>query len=88
MTMQQPSSSPPPLAPVLTPPDEVLVALPSRTGCWFCLKGRHEVKKLIGGATSALICDECIGLCIEMLGLRVEPVTLQDQALLPGEAPP
>lgn len=37
--------------------------------CWFCLKNRREVKKLVESAdTRARICDECIGLCNEILG--------------------
>ena len=34
--------------------------------CSFCGKGQHEVKKLIAGPTS-YICDECIGLCAEIV---------------------
>ena len=34
--------------------------------CSFCGKGHDEVKKLIAG-TSARICDECIGICNEII---------------------
>ncbi len=34
--------------------------------CSFCGKSQHEVKKLIAGP-SVFICDECIGLCYEIL---------------------
>ena len=34
--------------------------------CSFCGKSQHEVKKLIAGP-SVFICDECIGLCNEIV---------------------
>lgn len=34
--------------------------------CSFCSKSQHEVKKLIAGP-SVFICDECIGLCNEII---------------------
>jgi ATP-dependent Clp protease ATP-binding subunit ClpX len=35
--------------------------------CSFCGKGQHEVRKLIAGPT-VYICDECVGLCIDIIG--------------------
>jgi ATP-dependent Clp protease ATP-binding subunit ClpX len=35
--------------------------------CSFCGKGQHEVRKLIAGPT-AFICDECVGLCGNIVG--------------------
>lgn len=34
--------------------------------CSFCQKSRHEVFKLIAGP-GVFICDECVGLCVEIL---------------------
>lgn len=34
--------------------------------CSFCCKTQREVAKLVAGA-HALICDECIGQCVEIL---------------------
>jgi len=35
--------------------------------CSFCGKSQHEVKKLIAGP-KVHICDECVDICIEVLG--------------------
>lgn len=35
--------------------------------CTFCGKSQHEVKKLIAGPSSIYICNECIGLCNDIL---------------------
>jgi len=35
--------------------------------CSFCGKGQDEVHKLIAGPT-VYICDECVGLCMQILG--------------------
>ncbi|QIQ20630.1 ATP-dependent protease ATP-binding subunit ClpX [Zophobihabitans entericus] len=35
--------------------------------CTFCGKSQHEVRKLIAGPSSIYICDECIGLCNDIL---------------------
>lgn len=41
--------------------------------CSFCGKDRREVKALVGTAGHApRICDECVGLCCEILGEEVE----------------
>ena len=34
--------------------------------CSFCQKSKEEVSKLIAGA-GVFICDECVGLCVEIL---------------------
>lgn len=44
--------------------------------CSFCGKSQHEVKKLIAGP-SVFICDECIGLCNDIIRdetVSIEPV--------------
>jgi ATP-dependent Clp protease ATP-binding subunit ClpX len=44
--------------------------------CSFCSKSQHEVKKLIAGP-SVFICDECIGLCNDIIrdeASSIEPV--------------
>jgi ClpX C4-type zinc finger len=35
--------------------------------CTFCFKSQHEVKKLISGPFAVFICDECVGLCNEVI---------------------
>ncbi|MFQ1016204.1 ATP-dependent protease ATP-binding subunit ClpX [Gilliamella sp. BG7] len=35
--------------------------------CTFCGKSEHEVRKLIAGPASIYICNECIGLCNDIL---------------------
>ncbi|HWP54001.1 MAG TPA: ClpX C4-type zinc finger protein, partial [Pyrinomonadaceae bacterium] len=39
--------------------------------CSFCGKSQNEVKKLIAGPT-VYICDECIGLCNDIIAEEVE----------------
>ncbi len=39
--------------------------------CSFCCKSQKEVKKLIAGPT-VYICDECIGLCNDIIAEEVE----------------
>jgi hypothetical protein len=46
-------------------------SLPTKTlYCSFCFKSQHEVKKLISGPASIFICDECVGLCNEIIADR------------------
>src|SRR5579871_5865813 len=47
--------------PTAAPPDG-----PKTLHCSFCGKSQHDVKKLIAGPTS-FICDECVGLCSEIV---------------------
>ena len=36
--------------------------------CSFCGKSSHQVRKLIAGRTrNTFICDECVGLCTEII---------------------
>jgi hypothetical protein len=43
-------------------------AVPSKTlHCSFCFKSQHQVRKLISGPASIFICDECVGLCDEII---------------------
>jgi ATP-dependent protease Clp ATPase subunit len=35
--------------------------------CSFCGKSQHEVRKLIAGPT-VFICDECVELCMDIIG--------------------
>ena len=39
--------------------------------CSFCGKNQKEVKKLIAGPT-VYICDECIGLCNDIIAEEIE----------------
>lgn len=45
--------------------------------CSFCNKGRAQVRKLIA-APKAWICDECIGLCVDLLQKEDAPSTPAD----------
>ena len=42
--------------------------------CSFCLKRSDEVKKLISGPGGIFICDECVGLCDEIVAGRTPKV--------------
>ena len=39
--------------------------------CSFCGKPQEEVKKLIAGLNGVFICDECIGLCAEIVSAEL-----------------
>ena len=38
-----------------------------RIRCSFCHKTEDQVRKLIAGPDGAFICDECIGICAEIM---------------------
>ena len=38
--------------------------------CSFCIKSEHEVRKLISGPAHIFICNECVGLCDELMAGR------------------
>jgi ATP-dependent Clp protease ATP-binding subunit ClpX len=43
--------------------------------CSFCGKSKDHVQKLIAGPGAVYICNECVGLCQEILdGERRDPV--------------
>ena len=48
-----------------------------RSVCSFCGKSQKEVKKLIAGPT-VYICDECIGLCNDIIAEEIERDEKQD----------
>ncbi len=48
--------------------------------CSFCGKSQKEVKKLIAGPT-VYICDECIGLCNDIIAEEIEHEERKDQKL-------
>jgi ATP-dependent Clp protease ATP-binding subunit ClpX len=39
--------------------------------CSFCFKSQHEVEKLICGPAAVFICDECVGICDEIVAGRI-----------------
>src|SRR6187401_2158899 len=55
-------------APIKVAPSAPPPAAPAPTGlsCSFCAKSQTEVKKLIA-RTNVWICDECVGVCNEIL---------------------
>ena len=40
--------------------------------CSFCNKTQDQVKKLIAGPNGAYICDECVGICADILDEEFE----------------
>ena len=48
--------------------------------CSFCGKSQKEVKKLIAGPT-VYICDECIGLCNDIIAEEIAGEEKRDQKL-------
>ncbi len=51
--------------------------LRATSSCSFCLKSPGSVAKMIGGA-GVFICNECVGLCNEILALEDEPKPGED----------
>ncbi|MFN7547410.1 MAG: ClpX C4-type zinc finger protein, partial [Pseudomonadota bacterium] len=45
--------------------------------CSFCGKSQKEVKKLIAGPT-VYLCDECIGLCNDIIGVEIDREETKD----------
>src|SRR5215831_18435280 len=61
-------------------------SLPTKTlYCSFCFKSQHEVRKLIAGPGGIFICDECVGLCNEIIGGRPIPSNPLSPEELPTE---
>ncbi|HZH79107.1 MAG TPA: ClpX C4-type zinc finger protein, partial [Archangium sp.] len=48
--------------------------------CPFCGKSQKEVKKLISGPT-VYICDECIGLCNDIIAEEIDREETKDTKL-------
>jgi ClpX C4-type zinc finger protein len=46
---------------------------PKAVYCSFCFKSQHAVKKLISGFGNIFICDECVGLCNDIIADRPVP---------------
>jgi len=61
------------------PRDESRIHYSTRVG----IKSQHEVKKLISGPGSIFICDECVGLCNEIIADR----PLNSKSSSPEELP-
>jgi ATP-dependent Clp protease ATP-binding subunit ClpX len=64
--MSEPEKAAPPLPPPYAGKEPL--------HCSFCLKSQHEVAKLIAGPGFIFICDECVGLCDEILAGRTPKV--------------
>jgi len=61
-------------------------ALPKKTlYCSFCFKSQHEVRKLISGPGGIFICDECVGLCNEIIAGSPIPSNPSSPEELPTE---
>lgn len=55
--------------------------------CSFCSKSNKEVKKLVEGPSNIFICDECVGLCSQMIkeSLRAKDGDHKDELPTPAE---
>ena len=53
--------------------------------CSFCFKSQHDVRKLIAGPANIFICDECVGLCDEIIADRMPPASKISPEELPTE---
>ncbi|WP_300768417.1 ATP-dependent Clp protease ATP-binding subunit ClpX [uncultured Bifidobacterium sp.] len=53
--------------------------------CTFCGKSEHQVRKLVTGP-SAAICDECIGLCVEIISEEARRDAVDNAVPLPSPA--
>jgi hypothetical protein len=51
--------------------------LKATTACSFCLKSPGSVAKMIGGP-GVFICNECVGLCNDILALEDKPKPNED----------
>jgi ATP-dependent Clp protease ATP-binding subunit ClpX len=51
--------------------------------CSFCFKSQYEVRKLISGPASIFICDECVGLCNQIIAEQ----PLNSQPARPDDLP-
>ena len=61
-------------------------ASPTKTlYCSFCFKSQHEVKTLIVGPADIFICNECVGLCNEIIAGRPSNVSKVSPQELPTE---
>jgi hypothetical protein len=60
-------------------------APPKSLYCSFCFKSQFEVRKLISGPASIFICDECVGLCNEIVADRPYPSRPPSPEKLPTE---
>ncbi|HEY80446.1 MAG TPA: ATP-dependent Clp protease ATP-binding subunit ClpX [Anaerolineae bacterium] len=47
--------------------------------CSFCHRPEHEVQRLIAGPDGVNICDECVGLCVEILEEEGVPPSAQQK---------
>jgi hypothetical protein len=47
--------------------------LPKTLHCSFCGKSQHQVEKLVAGPRGVFICNECVGLCSEVIADRPIP---------------
>lgn len=60
-------------------------AAPSTFYCSFCGKSQHEVAKLIAGPSGVFICDECTGLCDDIVSEQAPETYVQAQQALAGK---
>ena len=51
----------------MTPPE---TSVKNTLYCSFCGKSQHDIRKLIAGPT-VFICDECVALCVDIVGLHI-----------------
>ena len=49
--------------------------------CSFCNKNQDQVRKLIAGPSGIYICDECVGICSEIIEDELEDVAVTNQEI-------
>lgn len=52
-----------------------------RIRCSFCQKTEDQVRKLIAGPNGAFICDECVGICAEIIDEELDGLYSQDGSM-------
>ncbi len=59
--------------------------LPKTIRCSFCGKTEHKCRKLVDGPNNVFICDECIGICDEIMDDKLGGEWIESDEDEPGE---
>ncbi len=60
---------------------------PSSYRCSFCKKSQKDVRRIIAGNDGQTICNECVGLCNDILGEEIEKETVVEKGEKPFVVP-
>lgn len=74
----------PAAGPTKRPPESA--STPSTMYCSFCGKPQHEVAKLIAGPGGVFICDECTGLCEDIVADQAPETYVEAQHALAAKS--